>query len=134
MHAPRSSPDLGVLVADDSTLVRNRLVRFLRDMAGIGEIREASNGADAVRRTLARPPDVLVLDVRMPGGTGLDVLNALRAEGAVPALVLVWTNFTDTHTRDRFLAAGAHGFFDKSTEFQDMLLTIESFVHGSDAA
>lgn len=134
MTDPHPSTSFGVLVADDSTLVRNRLTRFLRDMPGIGEIREASGGADAIRKVVARPPDVLVLDVRMPGGNGLDALRTLRSEGCLPPLVVVWTNYADPHTRHRFLAAGAHGFFDKSTEFQDLLLTIREFVSPLDAA
>ncbi|MEQ9569594.1 MAG: response regulator transcription factor [Longimicrobiales bacterium] len=134
MHGPSSPQPLGVLVADDSVLVRNRLIPYLREIDGVGEIREAGTGSEALREIFARPPDILVLDVRMPGGTGLDVLDTLRSEDALPALVVVWTNFAHTHTRHRALAAGAHGFFDKSTQFQDMLLAIEAFIGSTEAA
>lgn len=134
MHAPPHPAPLAVLVADDSRIVRSRLVRCLMETDGIGEIREAGTGSEALHKILARPPDILVLDVRMSGGTGLDVLDTLRSDDALPALVVVWTNSADTRMRHRALAAGAHGFFDKSTQFHDMLLAIEAFIGSSEAA
>lgn len=66
-----------VLVVDDEPLARQRLVRFLANADATLVVEEAANGLDAVEALLARPPDVVFLDIAMPGLSGLDVLRQL---------------------------------------------------------
>ncbi len=66
-----------VLVVDDEPLARQRLVRFLANADSTLVVEEAANGLEAVEALLARPPDVVFLDVAMPGLSGLDVLRQI---------------------------------------------------------
>lgn len=103
-----------VLVVDDDPLVRSSLRLILGASAAIEIVAEAADGRagiDAVRRSA---PDVVLLDLRMPGVDGLQVLRDLRADG-VSARVLVLTTFDDDGLIVRALRAGAAGFLLKDT-------------------
>lgn len=101
-----------VLIVDDSADLRRRLRELLRER-GITDVREAASaaaGIDAIRASL---PDVLLLDVRMPGGPGFDVLRVLDPAGRRP-LTIMLTNCIDPLYRSTALALGADHFLDKS--------------------
>lgn len=76
-----------VLIADDDPLVRVMLVRVASELAS--EVVEVENGAEAIRALAARAFDVLVTDLRMPGASGLDVLEACRREQPTCRMILV---------------------------------------------
>jgi two-component system, LytTR family, response regulator len=79
------SSTLRTLVADDEKLARDRLAGFLTDLGGVELIGEASNGVDAVQMIQERHPDLVFLDVQMPGMDGFEVLRALP--GPAPQVV-----------------------------------------------
>jgi len=87
---------LRVLVVDDEPLARGRVVRLLRPTPWIGMIEEAGNVREAAARIAATQPDILLLDIQMPDGTGFDLLQSL--DGPVPALVFI-TAFDDQALR-----------------------------------
>lgn len=76
-----------VLVVDDEPLARRRLVRMLAKLDWIGPILEANDAAEALRSIAANEPDILLLDIQMPGGSGFDVLE--RLPGRAPVVVFV---------------------------------------------
>jgi DNA-binding NarL/FixJ family response regulator len=104
-----------VLVVDDSAAIRARLAAMLRELPGV-DVREASSADEALASHAADPADVVVLDVHMPGRSGLDVLPELKAHHA-PPVVLVVTSHPTEHLRRQALATGADLFLDKSREF-----------------
>jgi len=75
-----------------------------------GTVEEASEAVRTLR------PDVVILDMQMPGGTGLDVLATMKRD-QVSCVVIVLTNFAYPQYRKKCLASGANFFLDKSTEF-----------------
>ncbi|MEO5815853.1 MAG: response regulator, partial [Gemmatimonadaceae bacterium] len=79
---------LRVLVVDDEPLNRIRLEDLLRRESGVAEILSASDGFEAVTAIRAEHPDLVFLDVQMPGKTGLDVVREVGAE-AMPATIFV---------------------------------------------
>lgn len=79
---------LRVLLADDERPARQKLRRFLSAHDGIGSVFEAASGTDALRLIMAERPDVVVLDIQMPGLTGLEVLRSLPADAA-PHVIFV---------------------------------------------
>ena len=81
-----SEPQLKVIVVDDEDLARDRLRRFLERESDVNILAEAANGKDAVKQILAHRPDVVFLDVQMPGLDGFGVLRSLRAEADAGAL------------------------------------------------
>lgn len=118
-----------VCVADDQTLVRAGLRSLLELSERVAVTAEASDGNEALRVARTDPPDVLLLDLRMPGRDGIATLEALAAEGLdVPALVL--TTFDDDELVLRALRAGARGYLLKDVTLDQLVGAIESVAGG----
>jgi DNA-binding NarL/FixJ family response regulator len=98
-----------VVLADDQTLVR-RGIRSLLELAGdVTIVGEAADGDEALAVIRRDRPDVVLLDVRMPKKTGLDVLRALQDDAAVPPIILL-TTFDDDEVLLEAVKAGARGY------------------------
>lgn len=107
---------LSVLLADDSGVVRERLAALLQEMPGVsvvGETEDVAGTLEGIRRLC---PAVVVLDISMPGGSGLDVLRRMGEE-RLQAVVIVLTNFPFPEYEQKARAYGASAFLNKSTEF-----------------
>ncbi|MCU0511786.1 MAG: protein kinase [Anaerolineae bacterium] len=104
-----------IIMADDHTLLRRTLASYLEQQEGLVILGEAGDGDSALAQTLALQPDVLILDLNMPGKGGLDILPDLR-EQAPNVKVLVLTGREDDIYILRALRAGAHGYVLKSTD------------------
>jgi len=87
MHTPSARP-LTVLVVDDEPLARRRLVDLLNGVADVAAVLEAADGPAAVRMIDSRRPDAVLLDMQMPGPSGLDVVDAVGAD-RMPVTVFV---------------------------------------------
>lgn len=105
-----------VLVVDDSDALRARLAQLLREVCGHDGVREARDADEAVEVVVAFLPHVVVLDLHMPGKSGLAVLPSIKASVAAP-LVIVLTNDPSEQNRRKATAGGADHFLDKSAEF-----------------
>ena len=114
----QSNNPLRVFLADDSTMIRDRVAALLeqRDMVVVGQ---ASTPAGSIDGILSARPDVVVLDVQLEGGTGLEVLRAVRS-AAPDIAIVVFSNTASPAYRKRYLSDGASGFLDKSTEFDQL--------------
>src|SRR6266699_6365442 len=106
-----------VFIADDSKIFVDRLADLLRDVRGVEVAGQAGDALEAVRCIRQVNPDAVILDLQMPGGTGLDVLRAIRKDHPY-LLVLVCTNYPYSPYRQECLGAGANFFLDKSSEFE----------------
>jgi DNA-binding NarL/FixJ family response regulator len=124
LTTPETSPKLRVLIADDAIAVQQSLVRLLNDIEDVEVAGLAQDVAGALQAIQALKPEVVILDLRMPGGSGLDVLETLRHESEAPK-VIVLTNYAFTQYRKKCLEAGASFFFDKSTEFDQLPQALE---------
>jgi two-component system response regulator DevR len=105
-----------VFLVDDSTLVRVRLAAMLQDMWEVDKVVEAGTVADALRLLPESKPDVVVVDMRLPDGDGLDVLRAAKQLQPQPTVVVL-TNYAYDQLRSTCLEAGADEFLDKRTQF-----------------
>jgi DNA-binding NarL/FixJ family response regulator len=106
-----------VFIADDSRAVMERLTDLLEEVPGAQLVGQAWDAPEAVRGIQTLKPDALILDLQMPGGSGLDVLRAIRQDH--PHLyVLICTNYPYSQYREECLSAGANSFLDKSAEFE----------------
>ena len=106
---------LRVLLADDHPVVRSGLRALLGTIDGIEVVGEAADGDGAVRETQLLKPDIVLMDVRMPGLDGVEATRRIRA--AVPTTaVLVLTMFDDDATVFTALQAGARGYLLKGAE------------------
>lgn len=118
---------LRVFIADDSVLVRERLQARLAEMDGVELVGQSGNAPEAIEAIRRLRPDVAILDIRMPGGNGIDVLKAVKQSDAL-LVVIMLTAFAYPQYRTKCLAAGADYFFDKAIEFDDALRVLEQLL------
>ena len=113
-----SSASLKVFLADDSPAIRERVNGLLSE-ARMAVVGEAGTPRECISGILASHPDVVVLDVQLEGGTGLEVLKAVR--GADPGIAfVVFSNNSGPAYRKRYLAEGAARFLDKNADFHEL--------------
>ncbi|MCG3202666.1 MAG: Chemotaxis response regulator protein-glutamate methylesterase [Gammaproteobacteria bacterium] len=108
---------MDVFIADDSRLVRERLASMLADVDGVRVVGEAGDIHGAVAGILSLQPQTLILDVELPGGTGIDVLKAIAGVEPMPRVIML-TNNPQPAYREKCRRAGAEFFFDKTLEFE----------------
>jgi len=108
-----------VLIVDDSAIVRLRvaeMVESVEHVAVIGQAQGATQGLLALRDL---QPDLVILDIQMPDGDGVAVLQAAKQLDPAPAVMML-TNYVDEYHRLRCRAAGADFFLDKSKQFEEI--------------
>ena len=111
-----------VIIADDAALIRARLVARLHPKPALHIVEETADVPATIAAVQTHTPDILILDLKMPGGTGLDVLHHVRPTH--PQLhIIMLTNHANTFYRKACLKAGANYFFDKSADF-DLVETV----------
>ncbi len=109
-----------VLVVDDATSVRQRLLASFRKADGVTEVAEAESGEDALELLEGFRPDLVTLDLMLPGLSGLETLEAMK-EVDPDLKVVILTNYPYPAFRRKCLARGAFQFFGKSTEISRIL-------------
>lgn len=115
---PERNVPLKVFLADDSALIRTRVAAMLGapHMTIVGQAETPQGSIDGI---LASHPDVVVLDVQLEGGSGLEVLRAIHI--AEPGIAfVVFSNNSGPAYRARYLREGAVSFLDKSAEFDQL--------------
>lgn len=118
-----------IALVDDQTLLRQGLRGLLELTDDLAVTGEASDGEEALQLLRQAPPDVVLLDVRMPRRSGIDVLETLRGEGRqVPAILL--TTFDDDDALARGLAAGAKGWLLKDVRFERLTEAVRAVAKG----
>lgn len=118
-----------VLVADDQALVRDGIVTVLSLAGGIDVLGEAEDGERAVALAQELAPDVVLMDLRMPGMGGAEATAAL-ARSAPEVRVLVLTTFADDASIDAALRAGAAGYLTKDAGREEMVAAIRAAAEG----
>src|SRR6185503_8654475 len=102
-----------VFIVDDSPVVRERLSSMISELSNVNIVGQADIAFEAIESIRKLNPEVVVLDISMPGGSGLYVLETIRKH-RVQSLVLMLTNFGHEQYRQKCLQLGADYFFDKS--------------------
>lgn len=118
-----------VLIADDHPIVRNGLRQILAESGGVEVTAEAGNGVDVLRLVGAQTFDVIVLDINMPGLSGLKVLGQLKAQ--YPRLpILMLSALSESELAVRVLRAGAAGFLNKELAPEELVTAIRHVAGG----
>ncbi len=104
-----------ILIADDSSLLRDRLKGLMRKLDSVFVVTEAENGAEALQLIRETDPDIAILDIRMPEMNGIEVLKKIREVGSRLKIIIL-TNYPYKQYRERCLAEGADYFFDKNQD------------------
>ncbi len=116
-----------VFIADDSELMRERLVAMLSELPDIEIIGQARDGLEAIDLIQKLKPEVVILDIRMPGKSGIDVLQNIK-ENDPTTRVIMFTNYPYPQYRDKCLKTGADFFFDKSADFDQLIQVLNTLV------
>ena len=123
------SPRTRVLIADDHPLFREAIARVIGERPELELVAEATDGRDALARIRELSPDVAVIDVRMPGLNGSDVLVALREEGLATRVVFL-SAFLDSKTVYDAVAAGASAYLSKEADSTEIVQAISAAARG----
>jgi serine/threonine protein kinase/DNA-binding CsgD family transcriptional regulator len=127
--AQKSQPIIKLVLADDHSVLRKALVSALDTRPEFAVVGEAANGDEALEQTLELSPDVLVLDLNMPGKGGLEILPVIR-EQAPQVKVLVLTGREESGYIVRALRAGANGYILKSADENELIDAILNVNRG----
>jgi DNA-binding NarL/FixJ family response regulator len=119
-----------VLLVDDQELVRAGFRIILNSEPGIDVVGEAANGADGVRLARELNPDVVCMDVQMPGMDGLEATRAIVADGSVTSHVLILTTFDRDDYLFEALSAGASGFLLKTASPENLVEAVQILARG----
>ncbi|MEP7200391.1 MAG: response regulator transcription factor, partial [Chloroflexota bacterium] len=103
-----------ILIVDDHSVVRRGLRHLLATYADMQVVGEASDGPSAMQAATTLSPDVILLDIRLPGASGLDIAPQLR-QAAPEARIIILTTYEDDEYLVKALGGGAHGYLLKST-------------------
>jgi DNA-binding NarL/FixJ family response regulator len=126
---PAPAAPIRVVVADDQELVRAGFCVILNAADGVIVVGEAANGAQAVAQAAEHKPDVVLMDVRMPGMDGLEAARLITAEPAAPKVVMLTTFDLDDYVYAA-LRAGASGFLLKDSPRADLIAAVKAAAAG----
>ena len=118
-----------VMLVDDQNLVRKGVRSLLELSEAIEVIAEAPDGVEAIRTIPEIDPDVVLLDMRMPGKSGLDVLQQLSSDGTLPPTIIL-TTFDDDEMVLAGIKAGAKGFLLKDVSLEELVGAIKTVSEG----
>lgn len=117
-----------ILIVDDHPAIR-MAVKILLESAGYEDIREATNGVDAVKMTHTERFDLVILDIGIPQLDGMEVMNRLRKLQPIPK-ILVLTTQPSEHFATRCLHMGASGFVSKSEDITNIIDASRAILSG----
>lgn len=116
-----------LFIADDSKVMRDKIRELASGIKGIELVGEAVDVRTSIQGITDLSPDAVVLDIRMPGGSGLEVLRAIKKTLKRPVLIVL-TNYPFPEYREVAVKLGADHFFDKATEFYEVQEVLEKMV------
>jgi DNA-binding NarL/FixJ family response regulator len=116
-----------ILIADDSPILRERLKTMLSDFPEVEIAGQAHDTPEAIKSIKELKPDVVILDIRMPGGSGIEVLQSIKKDR--PEIkVIMFTNYPYPQYRKKCMNLGADFFFAKATESEEVPKVIEQLL------
>ncbi|MGQ4496932.1 response regulator, partial [Dermabacteraceae bacterium P13101] len=121
-----------VMVVDDHEVVRRGIIDVIDSAGDLSVAAEASTVKEALRRLPAVRPEVLLVDLQLPDGTGLDVMRAAK-ELNPEQVMIVLTSFDDQEAVKASQELGARGFLLKSVRSSEIVVAIREILAGSDA-
>jgi DNA-binding NarL/FixJ family response regulator len=116
-----------VLIVDDSEQIRERLVTLLAESPQIRVVGQAGSGREALDALQRLEPDTVILDIRLPDNSGIELLKMIKARHP-EIVVIMLTNFDYTQYRQQCRRLGADYFLNKTLEFEKIVDTIIGFA------
>jgi DNA-binding NarL/FixJ family response regulator len=119
-----------VFIADDSPILQDRLKTMLSDFPEVEIAGQARDVPEAIKSIQDLNPDLVILDIRMPGGSGIEVLQSIK-KGRPDIKVIVFTNYPYPQYRKKCMDLGADYFFAKATESDRIPVAVSELIQGS---
>ncbi|MCQ4210089.1 response regulator [Streptomyces longispororuber] len=124
-----TDPVITLLIVDDHPVVRDGLRGMFESATGFTVLGEAANGVEAVTRVAELDPDVVLMDLRMPGGGGVDAIKELARRGARCRVLVLTTYDTDSDTLPA-IEAGATGYLLKDAPREELFTAVRAAAQG----
>ncbi|WP_372346914.1 response regulator [Streptomyces sp. KL116D] len=124
-----TDPVITLLIVDDHPVVRDGLRGMFESATGFTVLGEAANGVEAVTRVAELDPDVVLMDLRMPGGGGVDAIKELTRRGARCRVLVLTTYDTDSDTLPA-IEAGATGYLLKDAPREELFTAVRAAAEG----
>jgi DNA-binding NarL/FixJ family response regulator len=126
---PAQKRPVRLLVVDDHEVVRQGLVALLDRREGFEVVAEAGTVAEAIERAQRHEPDIVVMDVRLPDGSGVEACREIRAERPETRVVML-TSYPDEEAVLSAIVAGASGYLLKQIRARDLVAALETVANG----
>lgn len=124
---------LNVLIVDDSKVIRQSLVKLLKDIKGLSLLDEAADFPDAQNLINKFHYDAVILDINLPSGRGFDLIANIKTK-TPSAVVMMLTNYSEAQYVEKCKREGADYFFNKTTEFERVSIVLDNLAHKFDQA
>src|SRR5205814_6191978 len=118
-----------LLIVDDHEVVRQGLVALLDRRPGFQVVAEAGNVAEAIDQAARHEPDIVVMDVRLPDGSGIEACREIRARRPATRVIML-TSFPDEEAVLSAIVAGASGYLLKQIRARDLVAALEAVGRG----
>lgn len=120
---------MNILIADDHAIVRKGLIQLLREEYPFAQISEAADSAEVFEKLKGKVWDIILLDISMPGRSGVETLKQMRSEG-IKAPVLMLSMHPEEQYAIRVLKAGASGFLNKESATEELIAAVRKVLSG----
>lgn len=118
---------MDILLVDDAESVRKNITRLIKSEVITANIFEAVCCSDAEQQLEVRPYDLVLLDIRLPDGSGFELMEKITRSVPLPVVLFI-SNFTGENFRRKAFELGANGFFDKTSEIDELLARIKAML------
>ena len=119
--------DMKVIIADDSKLIRDRITERVKLIDSVNVVAQTTNSFETIEEIKKHKPDVLILDIRMPEGSGINVLKYIQ-KNKTKIVTIVVTNYPIIQYKNKCFELGADYFFSKATEFDEVFKLVEKLA------
>ena len=118
-----------IVVADDHIIFRQGLLKLLQSAEDVVVIGESGNGSEVLKMILKKNPDLAILDIAMPGLSGLDIVDEIQNRG-LKTKVIFLTMHNDPLTAKKAISSSASGYIPKDNAFEDLIYAIRAVASG----
>ncbi len=118
-----------LLIVEDSVSITWRLLTFFRGIENLEIIGSVRNGTSGLKRIKSDKPDIVLLDLQLPGMNGLKIIETLQGQKNAP-YIIVFTNNSNFYFKERCLSLGANEFYDKSVQFDEAVSAVRKLCQG----
>ena len=117
-----------ITIVEDSYHIRKNLIRFISKIKGAEIIGEAEDVEYALKLIEDKNPDIIILDIELKNSNGFDLLNVIKSSHEAAPIIMIFTNLSSISCKEKALKEKADYFFDKTNDFEDLIITIESLI------